>query len=76
MVNLLDNVSEVIEEGEFGWAVSAPYRADVLLRRTNEPPIAIEIVHRNPPEQSKLNEAARLGIDLYCIEGGYPPLSE
>ncbi len=76
MVNLLDGVSEVIEEGEFGWADHAPYRADVLLRRANEPPSALEIVHTHPPEYRKLSEAARLGIDLYEIEGGHPPFSE
>lgn len=75
MVNLLDGVSEVIEEGEFGWADHAPYRADVLLRRANEPPLALEIVHTHPPEYRKLSEAARLGIDMYEIEGGHPPFS-
>ena len=76
MVNVLDGVSEAVLEGEFGWASQAPYRADILLRRDDAPPTAIEVTHTSPPSFDKLQEAARLGIDVYEVEGGYPPFSD
>ena len=76
MVNVLDGVVEAVQEGEFGWASQAPYRADVLLRRDDAPPTVIEITHTSPPISDKLHEAARLGIDVYEVEGGQPPFSD
>ena len=76
MSAVLNGVTEVMLEGEFGWANQAPYRADVLLKRGKEPLSAIEITHTSEPSGSKLREAARLGIDVYEIEGGQPPFSE
>lgn len=76
MVNVLDGVVEAVQEGEFGWASQAPYRADILLRRNDAPPTAIEITHTSSPSPDKLQEAARLGIDVYEVEGGYPPFSD
>lgn len=75
-VNVMDGVTEVVQEGEFGWANHAPYRADVLLRRGNEPPVAIEIIRTSEPSESKIRDAAQKGIDLYEIEGRYRPFSD
>jgi hypothetical protein len=76
MSAVLNGVTEVMLEGEFGWANQAPYRADVLLKRGKEPLSAIEITHTSEPSGPKLREAARLGIDVYEVEGGAPPFSE
>ena len=69
-VNVLDGVVEAVQEGEFGWASQAPYRADILLRGDDAPSTAIEMTHTSPPSPDKLREAARLGIDVYEVEGG------
>ena len=74
--NLMDGVTEVVQEADFGFASQAPYRADILLKRRNEPPTAIEITHTSPPSPAKLADAARLGIDIYEVQGGFPPFSE
>ncbi len=76
MSAVLNGVTEALIEGEFGWAKKAPYRADVLLERGKEPLSAIEITHTSEPSGDKLREAARLGIDVYEIEGGQPPFSK
>ena len=77
MTNIMDGISEVVEEGEWGWRNHAPYRADVLLKdNRGQPRVALEVVHHHPVDAEKLFDADRHSLDVYEIEGGYPPFSE
>lgn len=77
MANITDGVSEVVEEGEWGWRNQGPYRADVLLKDDRgQPRVALEVVHHHPVDAEKLFDADRCHLDVYEIEGGYPPFSK
>lgn len=74
--DLLEAVTSVRQEADFGWCNYAPYRADVLLEREGAPSVSLEVVHHNPPSAAKLEEVRRRGMDMYEICGGHPPFSK
>lgn len=77
MANIMDGISEVVEEGEWGWRNRAPYRADVLLKdNRGQPRVALEVVHHHSVDAEKLFDADQRSLDVYEIEGGYPPFSK
>ena len=69
VVNILEDVTEVLQESPSGG-----YRPDILLERSDQPPIWIEIVHRSLPSAPKLAYAAAQGIDVFEIHGNDRPI--
>ena len=67
--NILADVTAVKSEAEYG-----DFRPDILLERSNKPPIWLEITHTSPPSAPKLAFCAAHGIDVFELEGSQRPV--